>query len=140
MTASGDWSAWMRDLGRQVRRAREFVGLSRERLARAAGVSQGAVRRLEVAQGLATPCLVVAKVSTALGAALLAVDPGILSDEARAIVAQAESMPLPVAAGVSAPLTSDPGLEEVIRLDRAVPKRQREALLAVIRQRRRRSR
>ena len=36
-----DWSNWMRDLGREVRRLRAFLGLSQERLAKAAGVSQG---------------------------------------------------------------------------------------------------
>lgn len=34
MTQPPDWSAWMRDLGRQVRRVRDFVGLSQEQIAR----------------------------------------------------------------------------------------------------------
>ena len=64
--AARDWSNWMRDLGREVRRQREFLGLSQERLARAAGVSQGAVSRLEAGRGLATPLLVAVKIRLVL--------------------------------------------------------------------------
>ena len=53
-----EWQAWMRSLGLQVRRVREFVGLSQEQVARTAGVSQGAVSRLEAGRGLGTPLLV----------------------------------------------------------------------------------
>ena len=66
------WSAWMAALGGRVRRVREFAGLSQEQLARAAGLSQGAISRLELAKGLGTPLLVVVKVQAALAAGLRA--------------------------------------------------------------------
>src|SRR5262245_48335111 len=78
-----DWARWMRGLGEQVLRVREFLGFSQEQLARIAGVSQGAVSRLENGRGVATPLLVVTKVSAALRTALGRVDPELLSDEAR---------------------------------------------------------
>jgi transcriptional regulator with XRE-family HTH domain len=55
----------MQGLGRRMRRAREAIGISQADLARAAGVSQGAISRLETGRGLATPLLVVLK--TAIG-------------------------------------------------------------------------
>jgi transcriptional regulator with XRE-family HTH domain len=76
----------MRDLGREVRRLREFVGLSQERLARASGVSQGAVSRLEAGRGLATPLLVAVRIRLALIEALRAVDVALLRDELRQMV------------------------------------------------------
>ena len=127
-----DWSAWMAALGGRVRRVREFVGLSQEQLARAAGVSQGAIIRLELAKGLATPLLVAVKVWTALAAALRTIDPAHLSDEARTMVAAAGHVVFTVD-GAAPSLTADPALDELLRLYRAVPKRQREALLAVVR-------
>jgi len=47
MNEAVDWREWMRGLGRQLRRVREFLGLSQDQVARLAGVSQGAVSRLE---------------------------------------------------------------------------------------------
>ena len=85
----------------------------------------------EAAQGLATPFPVVVKVQMALAAALRAVDPAILNAELRAM-AEAEHVSFPVD-GATAPLTSDPALDELIRLWRCVPKRQRARLLAVFR-------
>jgi transcriptional regulator with XRE-family HTH domain len=73
----------MRDLGATVRRVREFVGLSQERLAKLAGVSQGAVSRLEAGRASATPFLVVAKIHGALDRALAGVDPVLVSDDLR---------------------------------------------------------
>ncbi len=61
-----DWRAWMQDLGRKVRQTREAMGLSQSELAAAAGVSQGAISRLETGRGLATPLLVVLKTALAL--------------------------------------------------------------------------
>src|SRR5690242_1019055 len=78
-----DWGRWMRGLGREKRRIREFLGLSQEQLARLAGVSQGAISRLEAGRGLATPLLVVMKINSALKRAFDRIDPALLSDEAR---------------------------------------------------------
>src|SRR5215470_3326809 len=65
-TVKVDWPRWMRGLGRHTRRLREFLGLSQEQLARIAGVSQGAISRLEAGRGLATPLLVVMKINIAV--------------------------------------------------------------------------
>src|SRR5262249_3328211 len=73
----------MRDLGSTVRRIREFVGLSQERLAQMAGVSQGAVSRLEAGRAVATPCLVVARIHGALERALASIEPAAVSDDLR---------------------------------------------------------
>src|SRR5512135_1615625 len=81
-----DWREWMRGLGRQARRIREFLGLSQEQIARLAGVSQGAISRLEGGRGLATPLLVVVKLNVAMRRALLGYDPELLSPEAREVL------------------------------------------------------
>src|SRR5438445_10153434 len=86
MNEAVDWREWMRGLGRQERRVREFLGLSQEQLARLAGVSQGAVSRLEAGRGLATPMLVVLKINLALRRALRDVDPSLLNDDLRRVL------------------------------------------------------
>ena len=83
----------MRELGAQVLRIREFLGLSQEQLARLARVSQGAISRLENGRGLATPLLVVLKTCGALRAALMQVDQEILSPEARKLVVVGAHIP-----------------------------------------------
>jgi transcriptional regulator with XRE-family HTH domain len=102
-----DWACWMGALGGRVLRAREFLGFSQDQLARVAGVSQGAVSRLENGRGLATPLLVVTKISAALhtahGTFLSAVTP------------------------------PDQPLDELLRLYRSLSEGQRRHLLAVVR-------
>src|SRR5206468_4806745 len=78
-----EWRGWMQDLGRRNRRLRDFLGLSQEHVARLAGVSQGAVSRLETARGLATPLLIVLKINAALMRELRRVDPSFLSADPR---------------------------------------------------------
>jgi hypothetical protein len=51
-----------------------------------AGVSQGAVSRLEAGRGLATPMLVVLKINLAMRRALRDVDPALLSDDLRRVL------------------------------------------------------
>lgn len=46
-----EWKLWMRELGAAIRRGRELLGLSQHQLATMAGISQGAVSRLESAVG-----------------------------------------------------------------------------------------
>jgi transcriptional regulator with XRE-family HTH domain len=127
-----DWSGWIKGLGKQARRVREFLGLSQEQVARVAGVSQGAVSRFEGGRGLATPLLVVMKVNAALRKAVSAMDSDMLSDDARNLLLLNERMP---GWNESAPpaITKDPELEELVRLYRDLPERQRQRLLTVVR-------
>src|SRR5204862_5686298 len=115
MNETVDWREGMRDLGRQLRRVREFLGLSQDQVARLAGVSQGAVSRLEAGRGLATPMMVVLKINLALRQALGDVDPSLLNDDLRRVMRMDEQISPPVGdGGVDAlPVTEDPRLEEV---------------------------
>ena len=114
---------------------REFLGLSQEQLARHAGVSQGAVSRLEAGRGLATPMLVVMKITRALRRALSDVDQSLLNDDLRRLMRIDERLSPPIGdVGVDAlPMTKDPDLEEVVRLYRRVTERQRHTFLSVVR-------
>jgi len=129
-----DWHEWMRALGRQERRVREFLGLSQEQLARLAGVSQGAVSRLEAGRGLATPMLVVMKINLALRRSLGDVDPELLNDDLRRMMRMEEQVsPAVGEVRVDAPVTKDPGLAEIVRHWRKVAERQRDVFLSVVR-------
>ena len=130
-----DWREWMRGLGRQLRRVREFLGLSQDQVARLAGVSQGAVSRLEAGRGLATPLVVVLKVHLVLTRALRAFDPAIPDDEVRATLGL-ESLIAPPNGGAgndALPITRDADLEMLVQLYRTLPERQRRTLVAVVR-------
>ncbi len=126
-----DWTRWMRELGAQVLRVREFLGLSQDQLSRLALVSQGAVSRLENGRGLATPLLVVTKICGALRDALSHVDPALLSPEAQHIVES--GMRLPDARRPFPSPARDPGVEELLRIYHRLSERQRQQLLAVMR-------
>lgn len=128
-----DWREWMLGLGRQARRVREFLGLSQEQVARLAGVSQGAVSRLEAGRGLATPLLVVVKLNRAFCNALSQYDPELLSPDARRLLGT--DLRLSDEGGGFAPyaLANDEGVEELVRLYRSLPERQRGKLVAVAR-------
>ena len=130
-----DWKEWMRDVGRQARRVREFLGLSQDQLARYAGVSQGAVSRLEGGRGLATPMLVILKINLAFRRALLDVDPALLNDDLRRALEIEQRLSPPVGGvGFNAlPLTKDPVLEQIVLLYRSLPERQRDTFLSVVR-------
>lgn len=65
-TSPVDWRRWMAKLGTEVRGLRHALDLTQEELAALAGVSQGAVSRLETGRALATPLLVVVRVHLAL--------------------------------------------------------------------------
>jgi len=125
----------MRAFGRQVRRVREFLGFSQEQIAKLAGVSQGAVSRLEAGRGLATPMLVILKINLAMRRALRDVDPTLLNDDLRRVLDIEERISPRVGdVGFDAlPVTKDPVLEELIRLYRALPERQRDTFVSVVR-------
>jgi transcriptional regulator with XRE-family HTH domain len=76
-----DWRQWMAALGRRVRRARLFLKLSQAEVAQMAGVSQGAMSRLEHGKGLETPMSVVLKLHAAMARSLEQCDPALLDDD-----------------------------------------------------------
>ncbi len=127
-----DWSGWIKGLGKQARRVREFLGLSQDQVARVAGVSQGAVSRFEGGRGLATPLLVVMKVNAALRSAVATMDHDVLSDDSKRLLLLDEQVP-----GwnerTPPPITREPELDELVRLYRDLPERQRMRLLTVVR-------
>lgn len=127
-----DWSGWLKGLGKQARRVREFLGLSQEQVARVAGVSQGAVSRFEGGRGLATPLLVVMKVNAALRSGVSSMEREVLSEDARSLLLLDERIP-GWNESAPPPITKDPELEELVRLYRDLPERQRLRLLAVVR-------
>jgi len=128
------WHEWMRGLGRHARRMREFLGLTQEQLGRRAGVSQGAISRLEAGRGLATPLLVVVKIAGALQQSLAALDQALLSPEARRLVEEGIRLGGPMSPPSNdSPLTSDPTLEEYVQLFHRVPEKRRGTFLAVVR-------
>lgn len=129
-----DWREWMRGLGRQARRVREFLGISQEQIARVAGVSQGAVSRLEGGRGLATPLLVVVKLNMAMRRALASYDADVLSPEARQLMDKSSLfVPSDGRSFAEYPLTKDQGLEDLVRIYRGLPERQQDKLLSVVR-------
>jgi len=133
--AGSSWVEWMRALGRRVRHVREFLGLTQDELGRAAGVSQGAISRLESGRGLATPLLVVVKIGGALQQSLAKVDRAMLSPDALRMVDEGLFLgpPGPATESPDSPLTSDPALEEYVQLFHRVPDKQRVTFLAVVR-------
>jgi transcriptional regulator with XRE-family HTH domain len=130
-----DWTGWMRALGRQNRAIREFLGLSQEEVARRAGVSQGAVSRLEAGRGMSTPLLVVMKVGRVLSKSMVALGPEVLRHDVHRIAA----LPLPLAeeigddAEVVSPDETDPELAELLALYGSVMPGQRRALVNLLR-------
>jgi transcriptional regulator with XRE-family HTH domain len=129
-----DWSGWMHDLGRRIRRVREFLGLSQDQVARMARVSQGAVSRLEAGRGLATPMLVVLKVHVVLARALAQLDAGLIDDQLRENLDLGSLVRFGAAdKNGDVPITKDPELEEIVELYHALTGRQRRTLVAVVR-------
>jgi transcriptional regulator with XRE-family HTH domain len=132
---SFDWRAWMRDLGVQQRRIRQFVGLTQEELAHRAGVSQAAVSRLEMGRGLATPLLIVLRIGQALVRELRQLDPAILNASLRGAVEKPDLLPAVALGSLPDPEASEDerGAEEVVALYQALPEAQRADFLVFLR-------
>jgi len=125
------WRRWMQAYGQQARRTRDFLRLSQEQVARLAGVSQGAVSRLEAAQGLATPFLVVLKVQQVLTQHLRRLDPALLNAEMRRAIDLGDWLAAPF--GNDLRVSGDPQFTDLSRLFHDTPVRHREALMAIVR-------
>ena len=131
ITAGPAWKAWMEAFGVQVRRTREFLGLSQERLAKEAGTSQGAVSRFEAGRGLSTPFLVVLRINLGLARELKKLDQAVLSEDARRFLAYmdflqppTEASTPPAAGGTelgALTLTDGPEIERLAQLYRNLP-------------------
>ncbi len=128
------WRGWMSDVGRQVRMVREFVGLSQDVLAEAAGVSQGAVSRLEHGRGLATPLLMFLRIHFVLAEALRSLDPGLLNDPARRMLDATRDISPPVGpfGSTFSPITRDPALDRLMRRYSRLPEARRRAFAATL--------
>jgi transcriptional regulator with XRE-family HTH domain len=136
------WRQWITEFGAHVRRVREFLGLSQEQVARAAGVSQGAVSRFEGGRGLSTPFVGIMKINLALASALKQLETGMLTDEVRRFMKQLDILQLPDDPGTPVQpvgpnfkkiqLSPNPELVRVIQLYYELPESKREAFLAVM--------
>jgi transcriptional regulator with XRE-family HTH domain len=136
------WRQWITEFGAHVRRVREFLGLSQEQVARAAGVSQGAVSRFEGGRGLSTPFVGIMKINLALAHALKELEPDMLTDEVKRFMKHLEVLHLPNDAGVPVSpvgpnfkkirLSPNPELVQVIELYYDLPESKREAFIAVM--------
>ena len=141
-TGKQTWRQWITEFGAHVRRVREFLGLSQEQVARAAGVSQGAVSRFEGGRGLSTPFVGIMKINLALAHALKELEPDLLTDEVRRCMKHLEVLKLPDDAatpvGPVGPnfkkiqLSPNPELLQVIELYYELPESKRQAFIAVM--------
>jgi transcriptional regulator with XRE-family HTH domain len=141
------WQQWMRQIGLRVRRARESLGLSQDEVARSAGISQGAVSRLESGRGQRTPFLSVVRVLMVLVRKLRGLDPSLLTPETHGLVRAAELVGLPGNIGMPGGRPSEggeeataaqpeegvaallPEIERLIRTYRALPPTRRTAFV-----------
>lgn len=135
VTPDTSWAGWMRGMGRNTRTMREFLGLTQEQLGKLAGVSQGAISRLESGRGMATPLLVVLKVHHAFRRALAAVPPDLLSEDARRILDDDTRV---ITEGTDSeyrdiPMLNDPALQAYVQIYQSIPEHRRETFLAVVR-------
>jgi len=141
-TGKQTWRQWITEFGAHVRRVREFLGLSQEQVARAAGVSQGAVSRFEGGRGLSTPFVGIMKINLALAHALKQIEPGMLTDDVRRFMKHLEVLRLPDDPGTPVhpvgpnfkrtQLSPNPELVRVIKLYYGLPESKREAFLVVM--------
>lgn len=136
------WRQWITEFGAHVRRVREFLGLSQEQVARAAGVSQGAVSRFEGGRGLSTPFVGIMKINLALAHALRELEPDMLTDDVKKFMKHLDILRLPDDMGSPVhpvgpnfkkiPLSPNPELLKVIELYYDLPESKRQAFVAVM--------
>jgi len=128
-----DWRAWFQNLGRQTRVLRELLALSQDRLARLAGVSQGAVSRFERGAVLSTPAVVVFKLAVALARQCRSEDHPELAEPLMRLLDDIEAL-VPVTSVRHLPAVgSDPQAEQLQRLFRAAPPPARDAVISILR-------
>ncbi len=129
------WRPWMLELGQQIRRLRELVGLSQQELARLARVSQGAVSRLESARGLATPLLIVVKINLALTTELRKLEETVSNADLYPTRGVQDLLRWPEGAlgPDTVDTTPDPTFEAFVRLFHETSPRHRDRLLAIMR-------
>lgn len=123
----------MRGLGAGTRRLRTLLGLTQEQLGRLAGVSQGAVSRLEAGRGLSTPLVVVVRLQEAFQQCLARVDPRQLSPHAREVLGREHGILGPLHDVAALPLPATPQLTEYMELWHRVHPRRRGTFLDVVR-------
>jgi transcriptional regulator with XRE-family HTH domain len=136
------WRQWITEFGAHTRRVREFLGLSQEQVARAAGVSQGAVSRFEGGRGLSTPFVGIMKINLALAHALRKLDAEMLTDEVKTFMRRLDELHLPDEPGTPVrpvgpdfrkiALTPNAELLRVLELYHELPESRRPAFLSVV--------
>jgi transcriptional regulator with XRE-family HTH domain len=124
----------MRSCGALLRRLRTFLGLSQHEVARAAGLSQATVSRLEMGRGISTPFVVVLQVTLTLLNALRALDPSAMSDDLRDLLDLRRSLaPLLDGEEIATPPLTNPDVEELVRLHATVQGESRTLFLDAVR-------
>lgn len=126
-----DWRAFTRRVGTRVHQLRELLGLSQERLAQVAGVSQGAVSRVESGRCNATPLITHAKLFAALSRELGDIRPDALTAEVQEFLMTIRRL-VPVFWTDGMPLVGDPGLGKLMTAYAALRDPEREAFLRCV--------
>ena len=135
------WKAWMTAFGIRVRRTRELLGLSQERLAKEVGTTQGTISRFEVGRSLHIPFLGILRIHLVLARELRRLDQTQLSEDARRLLAYVELLqpsnggtPPALAETELAVLgfTDGPEFERLVQLYRALPEGRRGPFVDVV--------
>jgi transcriptional regulator with XRE-family HTH domain len=125
-----NWPAMWRRLARHCRDLRHLCGLSQAELAAVAGVSQGAVSRLESGRLHNFPVTTVTQIFAALARVTGPIDAAIPADMLAALALVRSLLPA-LTTPPAPPL--EPELAELLRLYHALPRPHRAVMLAVLR-------